>query len=55
MGTLMFGEGEVLWEVDIFKADVYVLTHGKREPWVQRVTTTFYFINNGIQNAPVFL
>jgi dihydrofolate reductase len=30
---------------------LYVLTHEKREPWVQKGTTTFYFINDGIQSA----
>ena len=33
------------------EADVYVLTHEEREPWVQKGTTTFYFINDGIQSA----
>jgi dihydrofolate reductase len=51
MGKRMFEEGEVHWEENLFKADVYVLTHEKREPWVQKGTTTFYFINDGIQNA----
>jgi len=35
----------------LYKADVYVLTHEKREPWIQKGTTTFYFINDGIQSA----
>ena len=47
----MFEEGEVHWEEDLYKADVYVLTHEKREPWVQKGTTTFNFINDGIQSA----
>jgi len=51
MGKRMFEEGEVHWPEDLFKADVYVLTHEKREPWVQKGTTTFYFINDGIQSA----
>ena len=51
MGKRMFEEGEVVWPEDLFKADVYVLTHEKREPWVQKGTTTFYFINDGIQSA----
>ncbi len=51
MGKRMFEEGEVAWPEDLFKADVYVLTHEKREPWVQKGTTTFYFINDGIQSA----
>lgn len=51
MGKRMFEEGEVHWPEDLFKANVYVLTHEKREPWVQKGTTTFYFINDGIQSA----
>ena len=51
MGKRMFEEGEVHWPEDLFKADVYVLTHEKREPWVQKGTTTFYFINDGIESA----
>ena len=35
----------------MYKADVYVLTHEKREPWVQKGSTTFYFINDGIESA----
>lgn len=51
MGKRMFDEGEVVWKEDLYKADVYVLTHQKREPWIQKGTTTFYFINDGIQSA----
>jgi dihydrofolate reductase len=51
MGKRMFEEGEVHWKEDLYKAAVYVLTHDKREPWVQKGTTTFYFINDGIQSA----
>ena len=51
MGKRMFEEGEVVWAEDLYKAAVYVLTHEKREPWVQKGTTTFYFINDGIQSA----
>jgi dihydrofolate reductase len=51
MGKRMFEEGEASWPNDLYKADVYVLTHEKREPWVQQGTTTFYFINNGIEAA----
>jgi len=51
MGKRMFEEGEVHWKEDLFKADVYVLTHEKREPWVQKGTTTFYFINDGMLTA----
>ena len=51
MGKRMFEEGEVHWQEDLYEADVYVLTHEKREPWVQKGTTTFYFINDGIASA----
>jgi dihydrofolate reductase len=51
MGKRMFDEGEVVWPEDLFQADVFVLTHEKREPWVQKGSTTFYFINDGIQSA----
>lgn len=51
MGKRMFEEGEVSWPEDLYKADVYVLTHEKREPWIQKGSTTFYFINDGIENA----
>lgn len=51
MGKRMFEEGEASWPEDLYKANVYVLTHEKRDPWVQKGTTTFYFINDGIQSA----
>jgi dihydrofolate reductase len=51
MGKRMFDEGEVVWPEDLFKADVFVLTHQKREPWVQKGSTTFYFTNDGIHSA----
>lgn len=51
MGKRMFEEGEAVWPNDLYKADVYVLTHEKREPWVQEGSTTFYFINDGIESA----
>jgi len=51
MGKRMFEEGEVHWKEDIYKADVYVLTHEQREPWIQKGSTTFYFVNEGIQHA----
>lgn len=51
MGKRMFEEGEAVWPNDLYKADVYVLTHEIREPWVQEGSTTFYFINDGIESA----
>lgn len=51
MGKRMFEEGEAVWPNDLYKADVYVLTNEKREPWVQEGSTVFYFINDGIESA----
>jgi dihydrofolate reductase len=51
MGKRMFEEGEVSWPEDLYEADVFVLTQEKREPWVQKGSTTFYFINDGIASA----
>lgn len=51
MGKRMFEEGEKHWPENLYKTDVYVLTHEKREPWRQKGTTTFYFINDGIKSA----
>jgi len=51
MGKRMFEEGEVVWPEDLYEADVYVLTHEKRKPWVQKGSTTFHFINDGIHSA----
>lgn len=51
MGKRMFEEGEAHWPEDLFKADVYVLTHEKREPWVQQGSTTYYFADDGIESA----
>lgn len=51
MGKGIFDEGEANWPEDLFKCPVYVLTHEAREPWVQKGSTTFYFINDGIHSA----
>ncbi|MAC96262.1 MAG: deaminase [Flavobacteriales bacterium] len=51
MGKRMFEEGEVSWTEDLYEADVYVLTDEKREPWKHGDSTTFYFINDGIESA----
>lgn len=51
MGKRMFEEGEVCWPNDLYKADVFVLTHEKREPWIQEGSTTFYFVNDGVESA----
>ncbi|MCU7552920.1 dihydrofolate reductase family protein [Chitinophagaceae bacterium LB-8] len=49
MGKRMFEEGEVNWPEDLYKADVFVLTHEKRIPWVQRGITVFYFTDEKIE------
>ena len=51
MGKRMFDEGEVIWAEDLYEADVYVLTHEKRDPWKHGENTTFHFINDGIESA----
>ncbi len=51
MGKRMFEEGEVNWPEDLYKAPVYVVTHEKRQPWVQKGSTTFYFVNDRIESA----
>lgn len=51
MGKRMFEEGEASWPNDLYKADVFVLTHEDRAPWKQEGATTFYFINDGIESA----
>lgn len=48
MGKRMFEEGEANWPEDLFKAPVFVLTHEKRTPWVQKGSTVFYFIDEDI-------
>ena len=47
----LFDEGEPQWPEDLFKCDVFVLTHKKREPWIQKGTTTYYFINDGMESS----
>ncbi len=51
MGKRMFEEGEANWPEDLFKADVFVLTHERREPWIQTGTTVFYFTDDRIENV----
>jgi len=51
MGKRMFEEGEASWPNDLYKTAVFVLTHEIREPWVQEGSTTFYFVNDGIESA----
>jgi dihydrofolate reductase len=52
MGKRMFEQGERSWPEEApFHTPVYVLTHEKREPWVRPGGTTFYFVNDGPENA----
>jgi len=51
MGKRMFDEGEVNWPEDLYKRDVFVVTREVREPWRQNGSTTFYFINDGLESA----
>ena len=51
MGKRMFDEGEVHWPENLYKKDVFVLTHQVREPWIQAGSTRFFLINDGIHSA----
>jgi dihydrofolate reductase len=52
MGMRMFEGGERGWPEEApFHTDVFVLTHQKREPWVRPGGTTFYFVNDGPEEA----
>ena len=52
MGKCMFDEGEVGWpDPPPFRAPVFVLTGGPREPWVKQGGTTFHFVTEGIEGA----
>ena len=52
MGKRMFDQGEVSWPEEApFHTPVYVLTHEKRDPWVRPGGTTFYFVNEGPEQA----
>ena len=51
MGKRMFDHGEPHWgDEPPFHVPVYVVTHQVREP-LERIGTTFYFVNNGIMDA----
>ena len=52
MGKRMFNQGEVSWPEEApFHTPVYVLTHEKRDPWLRPGGTTFYFVNEGPEQA----
>jgi dihydrofolate reductase len=49
MGKVMFNTGEFNWPENApFHCPVYVLTHEKRAPWERLGGTTFYFVNEPI-------
>ena len=52
MGKRMFDGGERFWPEEApFHTPAFVLTHQARKPWERPGGTTFYFINDGIENA----
>jgi dihydrofolate reductase len=52
MGKRMFDLGERMWPEEApFHTPVFVLTHRVRKPWERPGGTTFYFVNDGIENA----
>ena len=52
MGKRMFDGGARFWPEEApFHTPVFVVTHEVREPWVRPGGTTFYFVNDGIENA----
>lgn len=52
MGKRMFDGGERGWPEEApFHTPVFVLTHQPRDPWVRPGGTTFYFVNEGPEQA----
>jgi dihydrofolate reductase len=52
MGKHMFDAGEQAWPEEApFHTPVFVVTHGKRDPWERPGGTTFHFVNDGIEPA----
>jgi dihydrofolate reductase len=52
MGKRMFDAGERAWPEEApFHTPVFVLTRQRRDPWERKGGTTFYFVNDGIENA----
>jgi dihydrofolate reductase len=52
MGKRMFEGGERFWPEEApFHTPVFVLTNEVRTPWERPGGTTFYFVNDGIENA----
>ena len=52
MGKRMFELGERAWPEEApFHTPVFVVTHEVRAPWVRPGGTTFYFVNEGVEDA----
>src|SRR6201996_1369870 len=52
MGRRMFDFGERAWPEEApFHTPVFVVTHGKRDPWERPGGTTFHFVDDGIESA----
>jgi dihydrofolate reductase len=52
LGKTMFNEGERSWPEDApFRTPVFVVTREVRQPWERKGGTTFYFVNDGIEDA----
>jgi len=52
MGKRMFDLGEKSWPEEApFHTPVFVVTHEVRAPWERKGGTTFYFVNEGIEEA----
>jgi dihydrofolate reductase len=52
IGMKLFEEGEANWSEDPpFHSPVFVLTHKPRSSWQQKGSTTFHFVNDGVESA----
>ncbi|MFI2271384.1 MULTISPECIES: dihydrofolate reductase family protein [Catenuloplanes] len=52
MGRRMFDAGEPAWPDEApFHTPVFVVTHGRRDPWERPGGTTFHFVTDGIDAA----
>ncbi|WP_300018031.1 dihydrofolate reductase family protein [Pseudonocardia sp.] len=52
MGRRMFDAGERMWPEEApFHTPVFVVTHGRRDPWERPGGTTFHFVDDGIEAA----
>jgi len=52
MGRRMFDLGEQAWPEEApFHTPVFVVTHGRRDPWERPGGTTFHFVTDGVEAA----